>query len=49
MCQICTAVVPGVPQVMMGKDKSFTFDYVFDIPAMQQEIYNQCVDNLING
>lgn len=30
MCRICTFVTPGEPQVVLGTDKAFTFDYVFD-------------------
>ncbi|KAK7486684.1 hypothetical protein BaRGS_00022085 [Batillaria attramentaria] len=49
MCQVCTSVVPGEPQVVLGKDKSFTFDHVFDMPTPQDTIYDQCVKQLIEG
>ncbi|KAH0616519.1 hypothetical protein JD844_027676, partial [Phrynosoma platyrhinos] len=48
-CHICTSVTPGEPQVFLGKDKAFTFDYVFDIESQQEEIYVQCIDKLIEG
>ncbi|KAJ7329603.1 hypothetical protein JRQ81_015777 [Phrynocephalus forsythii] len=48
-CHICTSVTPGEPQVFLGKDKAFTFDYVFDIESQQGEIYTQCVEKLIEG
>ncbi|XP_042323277.1 kinesin-like protein KIF21A isoform X2 [Sceloporus undulatus] len=48
-CHICTSVTPGEPQVFLGKDKAFTFDYVFDIESHQEEIYVQCIDKLIEG
>jgi hypothetical protein len=35
MCRICTFVTPGEPQVVLGTDKAFTFDYVFDTIADQ--------------
>lgn len=35
MCRVCTAVTPNEPQITLGIDKSFTFDYVFDIDAVQ--------------
>lgn len=35
MCRICTFVTPGEPQVVLGTDKAFTFDYMFDINAEQ--------------
>ncbi|XP_053572571.1 kinesin-like protein KIF21A isoform X2 [Bombina bombina] len=48
-CHICTFVTPGEPQVMLGKDKAFTFDHVFDIDSRQEEIYMQCTEKLIEG
>nr|XP_056703203.1 kinesin-like protein KIF21A isoform X7 [Euleptes europaea] len=48
-CHICTSVTPGEPQVFLGKDKAFTFDYVFDIESRQEEIYIQCIEKLIEG
>ncbi|XP_062570357.1 kinesin-like protein KIF21A isoform X3 [Saccostrea cucullata] len=47
MCQVCTTV--DATQVIMGKDKSFTYDYVFDMPTMQETIYGDCVRALIEG
>ncbi|KAK3103464.1 hypothetical protein FSP39_019440 [Pinctada imbricata] len=49
MCQVCTSVVPGEPQVTIGNDKSFTFDHVFDIATIQETIYDTCVRKLIDG
>nr|XP_014427669.1 kinesin-like protein KIF21A isoform X6 [Pelodiscus sinensis] len=48
-CHICTSVTPGEPQVFLGKDKAFTFDYVFNIDSRQEEIYVHCVEKLIEG
>uniref|UniRef100_A0AAY5EW09 Kinesin-like protein KIF21B n=1 Tax=Electrophorus electricus TaxID=8005 RepID=A0AAY5EW09_ELEEL len=48
-CHICTSVTPGEPQVLLGKDKAFTYDFVFDIDTEQQQIYNACVHRLIEG
>ncbi|KYO38601.1 kinesin-like protein KIF21A isoform X2 [Alligator mississippiensis] len=48
-CHICTSITPGEPQVFLGKDKAFTFDYVFDIESRQEEIYVQCIEQLIDG
>nr|XP_060634386.1 kinesin-like protein KIF21A isoform X5 [Anolis sagrei ordinatus] len=48
-CHICTSVTPGEPQVFLGKDKAFTFDYVFDIESQQEEIYVHCINKLIEG
>lgn len=49
MCQVCTSVAPGEPQVWLGKDKAFTFDHVFDTNSTQQQIYDTCVRNLVEG
>ncbi|CAL1546229.1 unnamed protein product [Lymnaea stagnalis] len=49
MCQIVTTVTDEDKQVILGKDKAFTFDYVFDTPTQQDAIYNSCVRNLIEG
>ncbi|XP_041110803.1 kinesin-like protein KIF21A isoform X7 [Polyodon spathula] len=48
-CHICTCVTPGEPQVILGKDKAFTFDYVFDIDSQQDAIYSACTEKLIEG
>ncbi|XP_074231136.1 kinesin-like protein KIF21A isoform X9 [Camelus bactrianus] len=48
-CHICTSVTPGEPQVFLGKDKAFTFDYVFDLDSQQEQIYTQCIEKLIEG
>ncbi|KAL1276058.1 hypothetical protein QQF64_035681, partial [Cirrhinus molitorella] len=48
-CHICTFVTPGEPQVVLGKDKAFTFDYVFDMDSQQDSIYGNCTEKLIEG
>ncbi|XP_072922361.1 kinesin-like protein KIF21A isoform X4 [Hemitrygon akajei] len=48
-CHICTSVIPGEPQVVLGKDKAFTFDFVFDMETQQEEVYLKCVEKLIDG
>ncbi|XP_067863557.1 kinesin-like protein KIF21B isoform X2 [Heptranchias perlo] len=48
-CHICTLVTPGEPQVVLGKDKAFTFDFMFDMDARQDEIYKSCVHKLVEG
>lgn len=49
MCRLCTQVTPGEPQVILGADKAFTFDYVFDMNSFQSEIYTNCVEKLVDG
>lgn len=48
-CHICTYVMPGEPQVMLGKDKAFTYDYIFDMDSQQDAIYTTCTEKLIEG
>lgn len=36
-------------QITIGGERSFTFDYVFDIGTHQQKVYDHCVKNLIEG
>ncbi|XP_015253401.1 PREDICTED: kinesin-like protein KIF21A isoform X2 [Cyprinodon variegatus] len=48
-CHICTYVMPGEPQVVLGKDKAFTFDHVFDMDTQQEAIYTHCTERLIEG
>ena len=35
MCRTCTTVTTGEPQVILGADKAFTYDYVFDMDSGQ--------------
>uniref|UniRef100_A0A4W3HNZ0 Kinesin-like protein KIF21A n=1 Tax=Callorhinchus milii TaxID=7868 RepID=A0A4W3HNZ0_CALMI len=48
-CHICTSVIPGEPQLILGKDKAFTFDFVFDMDTQQDRIYAKCTEKLIDG
>ncbi|XP_069841963.1 chromosome-associated kinesin KIF4A [Dendropsophus ebraccatus] len=48
-CKTCLTFVPGEPQVIVGNEKSFTYDYVFDPSAEQEEVYNSAVAPLIKG
>ncbi|XP_069094988.1 kinesin-like protein KIF21B isoform X2 [Pleurodeles waltl] len=48
-CHICTSVTPGEPQVLLGKDKAFTYDFVFDLELGQEQVYGSCVRKLIEG
>ncbi|KAM7134968.1 chromosome-associated kinesin KIF4A-like [Molossus nigricans] len=48
-CQMCLSFVPGEQQVVVGTDKSFTYDFVFDPSAEQEEVFNMTVAPLIKG
>lgn len=39
----------GILQVVVGNDKSFTYDFVFDPSAEQEEVFNTAVAPLIKG
>uniref|UniRef100_A0A3P8US16 Kinesin family member 21A n=1 Tax=Cynoglossus semilaevis TaxID=244447 RepID=A0A3P8US16_CYNSE len=44
-----TYVMPGEPQVILGKDKAFTYDYMFDMDSQQDAIYSTSTEKLIEG
>ncbi|XP_077330469.1 chromosome-associated kinesin KIF4A [Lithobates pipiens] len=48
-CRSCLTFVPGEPQVIVGNEKAFTYDFVFDPSAEQEEVYNSAVSPLILG
>ncbi|XP_008288314.1 kinesin family member 4 [Stegastes partitus] len=48
-CQCCLTFVPGEPQVIVGTEKAFTYDYVFDPTAEQEEVFNTAVSPLLSG
>ena len=49
MCRICTTVMDDSPQIVLGKDKAFTYDYVFDTTSHQEEIFTNIARELIDG
>ncbi|RVE63542.1 hypothetical protein OJAV_G00137280 [Oryzias javanicus] len=48
-CQCCLAFVPGEPQVIVGTEKAFTYDYVFEPTAEQEEVFSSAVSPLLRG
>ncbi|XP_010342895.3 chromosome-associated kinesin KIF4B [Saimiri boliviensis] len=48
-CQMCLSFVAGEPQVVVGTDKSFTYDFVFDPSTEQEELFNTAVAPLVKG
>ncbi|XP_030823718.1 chromosome-associated kinesin KIF4A isoform X2 [Camarhynchus parvulus] len=48
-CRTCLSFVPGEPQVVVGNDKAFTYDYVFDPSVEQEEVFNTAVSPLVRG
>ena len=49
MCRMCTFCTPDQPQIVLGKDKAFTYDYVFDTATEQHHLYDTCVEELVSG
>ena len=51
MCKICTNVTSNEPQITLGckDDKSFTYDYVYDIESQQHTIFDESVKFLVDG
>lgn len=48
-CQQCVEFVPGEPQVILGKDKAFTYDFAFGPLHSQQKLYDEVVMGLVDG
>uniref|UniRef100_A0A8C8C2N4 Kinesin-like protein n=1 Tax=Oncorhynchus tshawytscha TaxID=74940 RepID=A0A8C8C2N4_ONCTS len=48
-CQTCLTFVPGEPQVVVGTEKAFTYDFVFDPTTEQEEVFNSAVSPLLCG
>ncbi|KAK3099287.1 hypothetical protein FSP39_002071 [Pinctada imbricata] len=46
-CQMCVAFTPGEPQIVLGKDRAFTYDYVFPDTTDQNDVYRRAVFPLI--
>ena len=44
-----TPLSPDQPQIVLGKDKAFTYDFVFDTDSQQDQIYSQCIEGLVAG
>ncbi len=49
MCRVCTFCTPNQPHIVLGKDKAFTYDFVFDTDSEQEQIYGMAVETLVSG
>ncbi|XP_072137683.1 kinesin-like protein KIF27 [Mobula birostris] len=45
--QVCVRVVPNTQQVVIGRDRAFTFDLVFGQKSSQEDVYLACVRPLV--
>ncbi|KAJ1821116.1 hypothetical protein LPJ75_000783, partial [Coemansia sp. RSA 2598] len=43
----CVTQLPGVPQVVIGADRAFTFDYVFSPEVSQEQVYDESIKPLV--
>ena len=47
--QMCVMFIDNEPQVVFGKNKAFTYDYVFGPNTMQEMVYTSAVAPLVEG
>ncbi|XP_036289549.1 kinesin-like protein KIF27 isoform X2 [Pipistrellus kuhlii] len=45
--QVCVRVIPNTQQIIIGRDRVFTFDFVFGKSSTQDEVYNTCIKPLV--
>ncbi|XP_030326866.1 kinesin-like protein KIF27 isoform X2 [Strigops habroptila] len=45
--QMCVRLVPNTQQIIIGKDRVFTFDFVFGKNSTQEEVYAVCIKPLL--
>ena len=45
----CLTKVPERPQIVLGKERSFTFDHVFDPSSQQDSVHSTCVTPLLES
>ncbi|CAG8778014.1 8808_t:CDS:1, partial [Ambispora leptoticha] len=48
-CTECLTLIPDAPQqILIGTDRSFTFDYVFPSDTEQDEVFQDCAISLLD-
>ncbi|XP_040272964.1 kinesin-like protein KIF27 [Bufo bufo] len=45
--QVCVRPVPNTQQIIIGKDRVFTFDHVFGKSSTQDDVYSSCIEPLL--
>uniref|UniRef100_A0A8C5LZU9 Kinesin family member 27 n=1 Tax=Leptobrachium leishanense TaxID=445787 RepID=A0A8C5LZU9_9ANUR len=45
--QVCVRLVPHTKQIIVGKDRAFTFDFVFGKTSAQDDVYGSCIQPLL--
>lgn len=46
---VCVKIHPGASQLVIGKDKAFTFDYCISPKVTQEQLYERCIDPLVTS
>lgn len=46
-CQVCARTFPSNHSIVLGGDKTFTYDYVFGEESSQVQVYDSCVSKLL--
>ena len=46
---MCVRILPATNQLIMGKDRAFTFDDVLAPKSCQEDMYKLCVENLVKS
>ncbi|CAJ0837022.1 14812_t:CDS:10, partial [Entrophospora sp. SA101] len=41
-CSECISLIPDAPQILIGQDRPFTFDYVFSSDTPQGDVFQDC-------
>ena len=47
--RVCLFKTKGQPQLVLGKERSFTFDHVFDQRSTQTQVHSSCVTPLVDA
>ncbi|KAH6921165.1 hypothetical protein HPB50_027849 [Hyalomma asiaticum] len=46
-CNVCARTIPSNQSIVLGGDKTFTYDYVFGEESSQVQVYDACVSKLL--
>ena len=49
LCQTCVDVQQTTKEIILANSTAFTFDYVFISETNQQDLYRECVYDMIEG
>lgn len=49
LCQTCVEVQQETKEIILANSTAFTFDHVFLPETIQEEVYRECVYDMIEG